>query len=53
MSLENKKSIGLSLLLIVLGTTAMLVGLKSLIVLVPAAVFVWYEAKPALRSGRN
>lgn len=53
MSLENKKSIGLSFLLIVLGTTAMFVGLKSLIVLVPVAIFVWYEAKPSLRSGRN
>ena len=53
MSLENKKSIGLSVLLIMLGTVAMYEGLISLIVLVPVALFVWYEAKPVLRSGRN
>jgi len=32
---------------------AMYAGLKSLIVLVPAAMLIWYEAKPVLRSGRN
>ena len=53
MSLENKKSIALSVLLILLGTAAMFIGLSSLIVLVPAAAFVWYEARPVLRSGRN
>lgn len=53
MSFENKKSIGLSLLLIVLGTVAMFEGLGSLIVLVPAALFVWLGAKPVLRSGRS
>ena len=53
MSLENKKSISLSLLLIALGTAAMFIGSSSLIVLVPAAAFVWYEAKPVFRGGRN
>ncbi len=53
MSRQNQKSISLSLVLIMLGLLAMYEGLSSLVVLVPAAVFVWYEAKPILRSGRN
>jgi len=53
MSLNNKKSLGLSLLLILLGMIAMYEGFRSLIILVPAAVLVWYEAKPVLRGGRN
>lgn len=53
MSRENKKSIGLATLLMLFGVFAMYAGLKSLIVLVPAAMLIWYEARPRLRSGRN
>lgn len=53
MSMENKKSIGISIVLMALGMVAMYAGLKSLIVLVPVAVLVWHEAGPVLRSGRN
>ena len=53
MSMESKKSIGITVLLMTLGVLAMYAGLKSLIVLVPAAMLIWYEAKPVLRSGRN
>jgi len=53
MSMENKKSIGTTVILMLFGVLAMYAGLMSLIVLIPAAVLIWYEAKPVLRSGRN
>lgn len=53
MSMESKKSIGITFLLMILGVLAMYAGLKSLIVLIPAAVLIWYEARPVVRSGRN
>lgn len=39
--------------LILLGIFALLVGEKSLAVLVPAAVLVWYGAAPRPRRSRN
>jgi hypothetical protein len=53
MSRENKKSIGVATVLMLLGVFAMWAGLKSLIVLVPAAMLIWYEARPRFGSGRN
>ena len=53
MSMESKKSVSFSIVLMLFGVFAMYAGLKSLIVLVPAAMLIWYEARPRLRSGRN
>jgi hypothetical protein len=53
MSMNSKKSMGWMAVLIVLGIVALLGGEKWLVVLIPAAMLVWYGAGPALRSGRN
>jgi len=52
MSVDAKKSIGSTVTLIVLGLLALCAGPKWLIVLVPAAVLVWYGFVPVAR-GRN
>lgn len=46
-------SLALSMLLIGFGIAAFLSGEGSLLVLIPAAVLVWYVTPPSLRSGRN
>ena len=53
MSRNNKKSVGLAIILVLLGVLAVYGGLHSLMVLIPAAMVVWYEAKTILGSGRN
>jgi hypothetical protein len=53
MSANSKKSIGWAAVLVLLGVLAIFAGAGSLIVLVPAAMLVWYEAGPVLRGGRN
>jgi len=53
MSRNNKKSVGLGIILMLFGVFAMGAGLKLLIVPVPAAMLIWYGAYPQLRSGRN
>jgi len=53
MSMESKKSIGTTVILMIFGVLAMYAGLKSLVVLIPAAVLIWHEARPHLGSGRN
>lgn len=53
MSMESKKSLSLAFILMLLGVFAMYAGLRSLIVLVPAAMLIWNEARPRLGSGRN
>jgi hypothetical protein len=53
MSAHSKKSLTSTLLLIFLGAAALVGGAKWLVILIPAAVLVWYSARPALRSGRN
>ncbi len=40
-------------LLIVFGVIALVGGDRWLVVLIPAAMLVWYGAGPVLRSGRN
>lgn len=44
MSVEAKKSYGSTLLLFTLGILALYAGTMWLLVLVPAAVLVWYAA---------
>jgi hypothetical protein len=53
MSANTKKSVGATLGLILLGVVVLLTGAKSLVVMIPAAILVWYAASPSLRSGRN
>jgi hypothetical protein len=53
MSMDAKKSMGWAVILIVMGMAAIYGGSKWLALLIPAAVLVWYAAKPRLRTGRN
>jgi hypothetical protein len=53
MSANSKKSMGWTMVLICLGLLALFGGEKWLALLIPAAVFVWYAARPMLRTGRN
>ena len=53
MSANSKKSIVRTLALILLGIIALVAGVKSLIVLVPAALLVYFGTDPVLRSGRS
>jgi hypothetical protein len=53
MSINSKKSMGWALVLIFLGLVALFGGVKWLIVLIPAALIIWYGVGPALRGSRN
>jgi hypothetical protein len=53
MSANSKKSLSSTLFLIVLGITALYGGTKTLPLLIPAALMVWFGVGPILRSGRN
>lgn len=53
MNTHHKQAIGATFVLILLGMVAVLTGVKWLVVLIPAAMLVWFGASPALRSGRN
>jgi len=53
MSMNSKKSMAWTTVLILLGLVALYGGEKWLAVLIPAAMLIWYGAGPALRSGRN
>jgi hypothetical protein len=53
MSAESRNSVGRTFLLIILGVVAFLAGVKSLVILIPVAMLVWFGVPPALRSGRN
>ena len=53
MSAIAKKSMSATVALILFGMLALFAGEKWLVVLIPAAVLVWYGAAPKLRSGRN
>ena len=53
MSANSKKSLTSTFILILLGTATLLGGAKWLVILIPAALIVWYAARPVLRSGRN
>jgi len=53
MSANSKKSMGWTGVLVLLGVVALFGGVKWLVVLIPAAMMVWYGVGPALWSGRN
>jgi hypothetical protein len=53
MSANSKKSMGSTVVLILLGMAALYGGSKWLSVLIPAALLVWYTARPMIRTGRN
>jgi hypothetical protein len=53
MSMNCKKSMGWTIVLILLGLIALFAGVKWLALLIPAALLIWYGAGPALWSGRN
>ena len=53
MTSHSKNTLIRGLLLILLGLIAIFAGTKSLILLIPAATLVWFEARPTLRGGRN
>ena len=53
MSANSKKSMGWTIVLIFLGLVALFGGEKWLVLLIPAAVLVWYAARPMLGTGRN
>ncbi len=53
MSANSKKSIGWTIVLILLGLISLFGGAKWLGLLIPAAALVWYSAGSMLRTGRN
>lgn len=53
MSRNAKKSMTGTVLLVLLGVAALFGGVKSLALLIPAALLVWYGSRPALDRGRN
>ena len=53
MNSNSKKSVAGALVLILLGITGLFAGGKSLVLLIPTAMLVWYEARPLLRRDRN
>ena len=53
MSTDSKKSMGWTVVLIFLGMAALYGGSKWLGLLIPAALLVWYTAKPMIGTGRN
>jgi hypothetical protein len=53
MSANSKKSMGWTIVLLLLGMAALYGGSKWLSLLIPAALLVWFTAKLTLRTGRN
>jgi hypothetical protein len=53
MSKNSKKSIGWSTVLILFGLVTLFGGAKWLVLLIPAAMLIWYSAGPMFGSGRN
>jgi hypothetical protein len=53
MSMQSKKSLGWTFLLIILGLASMAGGVKTLILMLPAAWFIWREARSITPSSRN
>lgn len=53
MSADSKKSMSWTIVLMILGVTALYTGTRWLAILVPAAALIWYGAGPILRRGRN
>jgi hypothetical protein len=53
MNMNTKKSIASAAVLIVLGIAGLFAGARSLALLVPIAILVWYEGRTATRMDRN
>ena len=53
MSAQSKTSMTSTIVLLILGMTALFTGTKWLAILIPAAALVWYGVRPILRTGRN
>jgi hypothetical protein len=53
MSVQSKKSMAWTLVLMVLGVGALYGGPGWLAILIPAALLVWYGVGPVFRSGRD
>jgi hypothetical protein len=54
MSAESKKGYGSTIVMMILGFLAVYGGARWLVILVPAAVLVWYAAtRQALGRSRN
>lgn len=53
MSANSKKSMGSTIVLILLGMAALYGGSKWLSLLIPAALLVWFTARPMITTGRN
>ena len=53
MSADSKKSMGWTVVLILLGVVALFAGARWLTLLIPAAMLIWYGAGPMLGGGRN
>jgi|GEM_PF-2865070 hypothetical protein len=53
MTAHSKNTLLRSMLLMLLGLIALFLGTKSLVLLIPAAALLWYEARPPLHGGRN
>jgi hypothetical protein len=53
MNRNTRKSIGWAILLVLFGIIALGEGTKSLFVLIPAAMMIWYGAWPSPGNGRN
>jgi hypothetical protein len=48
-----RKTMAWAAALIVFGLLALIGGTKTLVLLLPAAAFVWYQSRPIVHSGRN
>jgi hypothetical protein len=54
MSTETKRGYGLTFAMIILGVLALYGGMRWLVVLVPAAILLWYAStRTVLTRGRN
>jgi hypothetical protein len=53
MSVDSKKSMGWTVVLILLGLVALFAGAIWLTLLIPAALLIWYGVGPMLGRGRN
>jgi hypothetical protein len=50
---RSRQCAGWALILIILGMGALYAGTTWLVLLIPAAILVWYGARPGMRSSRN
>jgi hypothetical protein len=53
MRANSKKSMGGGAVLVLLGMGALYGGSRWLSLLIPAALLVWYVARPMFRTGRD